>query len=168
MNTPSVAVRSHAAAAAENYETPASTEWLVRTAWHEAGHAVVGYFQGGRLVHALVRPDGSGEVLFRDRLPTACDRLAVLLAGYAAEATFCRRVLFDPERDAGRAGSDSEGLASLRRQHGEHAFNLAMGRAFTILDEHAEAVQDIADELYRNIFPPRVVPAARLISLIGG
>jgi len=71
------------------FERPGGGNALSVTAHHESGHAVVAHRLRFRVIEAVVRPDGSGEVKYANtRRSEIVNRVIVDVGGYTAQTRF--------------------------------------------------------------------------------
>jgi hypothetical protein len=135
-----------------------------RTAYHEAGHLVIGMLYGFRCSSVSIRPDearGSlGRVIPLDvhggRVSIGDDRgalerwLCVLFAGYAAEVRFA-----PDSRDAAREGArgDDEQAEDLLVRAGianKTTRHLLRGRTASLVEQHWTTIESVARALLKH------------------
>ena len=135
-----------------------------RTAYHEAGHLVIGMLFGFRCSSVSIRPDeargslgrvipreeyagqAAGEISRRAIEPWVC----VLFAGYAAEARFA-----PDARDAAREGArgdDDQAEDYLERagMANDSTRHLLRARTAALIEEHWATIESVARALLRH------------------
>lgn len=152
-----------------------TTRWR-RTAFHEAGHAVVARLHGAGNKHIVVRDDYRGEVVhsFDGISISAHDRASISVAGAIAEARFV-----DPGHPCFpgsganwkrfMSGQDWENVITLAesacipaKHHALFLDNIARS-ARTMLDYRWSDVERVVSFLYESAGPIRLLPGARLL-----
>ena len=129
-----------------------------RTAYHEAGHLVIGSLFGFRCASVSIRPDESrgslGRVVPLDRSEGSREvieqRLCTLFAGWAAE----RRFSPGEEREAREAawGDDAQAEGYLERlgMRTHTARHLLRARTAALIEQHWPAIEYVARALLRH------------------
>lgn len=141
-----------------------TTGWR-RTAYHEAGHAVVARLHGAGNKSIVVRDDFSGEVVHSHNALSAHDRACVSVAGAIAEARFLDHrnwKRYVSERDWENIITLAESAAIRPKYHAVFLDHIASG-ARTMLDYHWADVESVVSFLYESAGPIRLKHGERLL-----
>jgi len=142
-----------------------------RTAYHEAGHAVVGWALGLHIGWVRIEDDynGKADIGISDHLPPA-DQVAIAMGGWYGAALSGVEPLHDDETlgDHAYALNVTSAACPDDDEASEIVYREGSDRAQALVAGHAELVAQIADELLRRgeilegkaslLLPPRDLP----------
>ena len=116
---------------------------LERTAYHEAGHAVVGYRFGHRFGEISIKPDKRrlGYCRFLCNLDNPEHRILVLLAGHAAQKAY------DPDDKSDPSVTDYRQVWCLSEGMPTGAYLEMFSKADRLVSENMKHIQAIAEAL---------------------